>query len=76
MSTVELLALGIHHAWTTIRTKGNIAHVWVRSVSWHEGLSLGRDRSENALLLESRTILAFPSWVIFESGAANLGGIH
>jgi hypothetical protein len=76
MSTVELLALGIHHARTTIRTKGNVAHVWVRSVSWHEGLSLGRDRSENALLLESCTILAFPSWVIFESGAANLGGIH
>ena len=48
------------------------AHVWIGSVGRHESLSLGRDRSEDTLLLEALAICTASIIRRVESRAADL----
>lgn len=70
MRSVELLVL-VHVSRAPIGAH-HVAHVWVRGVRWDESLSLRRNGCENALLSESRAVLALARRVILETRAANL----
>lgn len=67
---VELLVL-VHVSRAPIGAH-HVAHVWVRGVRGDESLGLRRNGCENALLSESRAVLALARWVILETRAANL----
>jgi hypothetical protein len=73
--TVRSIQLGLrvhHRTRTTIWANTHISHARVDSMSGDESLSLGRNGSEDTLLLESLAVGTATFWVLIESRAANL----
>jgi hypothetical protein len=62
------LGLGIHH-WTrtTIWSNTHVAHARVDGMSWDEGLSLGGNWGEDALLLKSLAVRTASFGVLIKS---------
>jgi hypothetical protein len=62
------LGLGIHHRTrTTIWADTHISHARIDGMSWDESLSLGRNGSEDTLLLESLAVGTTSFWILIES---------